>query len=273
MNNNKKHSDIVNYNEHQERQNKALPPHLAEYVLNKSNERQTISPPLPQTAASTSTPTRKISSLFTNPFALILPSESHESTPNTEQGACGVTNENTLKTNEETFPEFKGKIISIWHNMKYGWSGKLRPNFSKEQPVWLLGRCYHSKISPSASAESSESVLNTLDSKLNYNNTINEKNKQFANNIDAIQELATDAIEEEQNPDLVWEEDLEGFKKDFITRVWMTYRREFPLLNDSNYTSDCGWGCMLRSGQMLLAQALVCHFLGRSKIIFYPCFC
>ncbi len=52
------------------------------------------------------------------------------------------------------------------------------------------------------------------------------------------------------------------FKTDFEHLVWMTYRSGFtPLLND--YSSDVGWGCMIRSGQMILANCLMLHSLGR----------
>ncbi|EFX82987.1 hypothetical protein DAPPUDRAFT_302128 [Daphnia pulex] len=102
----------------------------------------------------------------------------------------------------------------MWNNVRYSWNFKTKTHFSKDSPIWLLGRIYH------------QSHKTDDSSSLPTNN-------------------------------------FEALKSDFFSRIWLTYRKEFPVLNGSYYTSDCGWGCMLRSGQMLLAQALVCHFLGR----------
>ena len=59
------------------------------------------------------------------------------------------------------------------------------------------------------------------------------------------------------------DEGLRGFVDDFQSRVWMTYRRGFPNIGTSPYTTDAGWGCTVRSAQMLLANGLSIHFFGR----------
>lgn len=55
-----------------------------------------------------------------------------------------------------------------------------------------------------------------------------------------------------------------AFVEDFSSRILMTYRKAFDPIGDSKYTSDVNWGCMLRSSQMLVAQALLVHNFGRS---------
>lgn len=40
----------------------------------------------------------------------------------------------------------------------------------------------------------------------------------------------------------------------------------FLAVGGTGPTSDTGWGCMLRCGQMIFAQALVCRHLGRGKL-------
>lgn len=78
------------------------------------------------------------------------------------------------------------------------------------------------------------------------------------------------------------------FLDDFESRIWMTYRTGFePIqksheskatsamsfrvriqnLAQSGFTSDTGFGCMIRSGQCILANALVCLRLGRGALL------
>lgn len=77
-----------------------------------------------------------------------------------------------------------------------------------------------------------------------------------------------------------------GFLEDVYTRIWMTYRTRFaPIYRDADgpsplslqnlmrgqamelsteyFSSDCGWGCMIRTSQSLLANAFLHLRLGR----------
>ncbi|XP_059840403.1 cysteine protease ATG4C isoform X1 [Hypanus sabinus] len=124
--------------------------------------------------------------------------------------------------------KLKTKFMSAWHNVKYGWIVRTKTKFSRNSPVFLLGKCYHFK-----SEGKDESASGCTDAVTNA-------------------ELISDNVHQ--------------FRKDFITRIWLTYRCEFPQLKGCSRTTDCGWGCTLRSGQMLLAQSLLLHFLGRDWV-------
>ncbi|KAF8101273.1 hypothetical protein N665_0208s0058 [Sinapis alba] len=54
-----------------------------------------------------------------------------------------------------------------------------------------------------------------------------------------------------------------ALKHDFSSKILMTYRKGFEPIKETTYTSDVNWGCMIRSSQMLFAQALLFHRLGR----------
>lgn len=86
-----------------------------------------------------------------------------------------------------------------------------------------------------------------------------------------------------------------AFLDDFESRIWMTYRTDFALIPRScdpqasyalsfamrikttfsdltGFSSDTGWGCMIRSGQSLLANAILVARLGRGKsLLFLAC--
>lgn len=97
--------------------------------------------------------------------------------------------------------------------------------------------------------------------------------------------------ENSSDPSTTWPP---AFLDDFESRIWMTYRTNFapiprspgnkglPFTSPSEalhyagkllsgqgregYTSDAGWGCMIRSAQSLLANALITLHLGRGSL-------
>ncbi|XP_046542398.1 LOW QUALITY PROTEIN: cysteine protease ATG4B-like [Haliotis rubra] len=77
-------------------------------------------------------------------------------------------------------------------------------------------------------------------------------------------------FQRQRNPCTSWGEkystlyDMEDLKHDIVTRLWFTYRKNFAHIGGSGPNSDQGWGCMLRCGQMMLAQALCSRHLGRA---------
>jgi len=56
---------------------------------------------------------------------------------------------------------------------------------------------------------------------------------------------------------------LKEWERDWRSRVWMTYRRGFERLGRTKWQTDAGWGCTLRSAQMMVANALSVHSRGR----------
>lgn len=142
----------------------------------------------------------------------------------------------------------KTKLMSVWNNVRYGWTMRKKANFSDEEAIWLLGIMYHRKIqtkrsTPLWSSTSSQKSWNPV--ALGSRTTWGQSESAATQDDDG--RLAS----------------YELFLEDFSSRLWFTYRREFPPIPGTDITTDCGWGCMLRSSQMMLAQAVVTHVLGR----------
>lgn len=138
------------------------------------------------------------------------------------------------------------KLLSVWNHVRYGWTMRKKANFSDEEAIWLLGIMYHRKIQ----TKNSTSLWLSCSS------------------VSSQRSWSPAALPPQSQPEPTADESrlasYELFIEDFSSRLWFTYRREFPAIPGTDITSDCGWGCMLRSSQMMLAQAVVTHFLGRN---------
>ncbi|CAI4226276.1 unnamed protein product [Auanema sp. JU1783] len=56
---------------------------------------------------------------------------------------------------------------------------------------------------------------------------------------------------------------FDEFVLHYYSRIWITYRTHMKAICGTTYTTDCGWGCMIRTTQMMVAQSILVGMLGR----------
>lgn len=176
--------------------------------------------------------------------------------------------------------------------VQYFWDPELKNNDDLKSSIWCLGIEYppvsreQDRTSPSQLTSSPGTLpANTADISSRAAET--EDSAVLVSQDEAQDHGLGDRAPSLNQSDGGWPID---FLEDFESKIWMTYRSGFvpipksqdpgaassmtlavrlrsQLSDASGFTSDTGWGCMIRSGQSLLANTLLQLRLGRGK----PC--
>lgn len=174
--------------------------------------------------------------------------------------------------------------------VQYFWDPEPKNHAGSSTPIWCLGRRYGCK-SEGHSTKSDPPLVDPQGDGLNYDAEA-ERQTELAKHTTTRRQLVdlanAEQLKDHEKPD--WPED---FLDDFESRLWFTYRSNFPAIEESlgatdhnmssfplrlrthfnngrGFTSDTGWGCMIRSGQCLLANALAVLHLGRGTHSWSP---
>ncbi|KAH8158669.1 hypothetical protein CIB48_g9579 [Xylaria polymorpha] len=166
------------------------------------------------------------------------------------------------------------------------WDPEPTNDVVRDQPVWCLGCRYKlNSNSPSPKREPTTVAAATPGPEDSTRGTDPTPAQ--------LPETPPDSTSSSFDESLAYDEaPLDGgwppaFLDDFESRIWMTYRSEFDpiprsqnpkalaalsfsmriktqLSDQAGFASDSGWGCMIRSGQSLLANAMAIQRLGRA---------
>lgn len=164
------------------------------------------------------------------------------------------------------------------------------PKNEDEAPIWCLGERYqshptHTNTDAHDSPPPSASTSSHVDSKLS---TTSDEDKQPRLSTTSAGDEGFEKVEaQDEGLDNGWPA---AFLDDVESRIWLTYRQDFaPIATSPDpkaasamsfstrikmlgskgaFNSDTGWGCMIRSGQSLLANTLAMLELGRGDYTF-----
>lgn len=170
--------------------------------------------------------------------------------------------------------------------VQYFWDPEPTNNGDSTLPVWCLGREYVLPLT------AEEGVTETIPPAIEPKGAATEKQKQADQETFEVIKSSELELGTSIRNDNAAHSDESGwphaFLDDFESRLWFSYRSGFPaipksqdpratasmsfsvrlrsqLTEQGGFTSDTGWGCMIRSGQSLLANAMLMLCLSRGK--------
>ncbi|PGG96997.1 hypothetical protein GX51_07546 [Blastomyces parvus] len=177
--------------------------------------------------------------------------------------------------------------------VQYFWDPEPKNDDEPHSPIWCLGRVYQPLTSPQPlpppqSPQIQEDDNKTRDEQRNDSDqTTTATATRSSDNGFSLNRANHHGSTTANLPGQQGQQDWPtAFLDDFESKIWLTYRSSFPLIPKSSdpnaasamtlgvrlrsqlvdsqgFTTDTGWGCMIRSGQSLLANALAILFLGR----------
>ncbi|KAF2201900.1 putative cysteine protease ATG4 [Delitschia confertaspora ATCC 74209] len=150
------------------------------------------------------------------------------------------------------------------------------PTNDDDAPIWCLGQRYDSRqpLTPNTSSSTSRTEPETVP----------EDDSWIQPTKEEVDKQSTPILNKDPSSAETYGGWPKAFLDDFESRVWMTYRSGFsPIprsqdpkaaaamsfrvrmqnLTQAAFASDSGFGCMIRSGQCILANTLSCLNLGR----------
>jgi cysteine protease ATG4 len=172
------------------------------------------------------------------------------------------------------FARFGKKVV------QYFWDPM--PRNEDPSQIWCLGRCYDSRYLENRQAKApGTSPSAQSDSSVSQADSAVETNEQPETRTEQLEKTQVDIARSDEEA-LGWPPE---FLEDLESKIWLTYRNNFPAIakssdpaatsamsfstrlrnlgNQNGFTSDTGWGCMIRSGQSLLANAIFTLRMGR----------